>query len=360
MMEVTPRFRKQTEHVVYLKELHKRVQQRLIELPSSRLNMVKFNLFFLPAIYVSLYFLALTFSANYLLFLVFYALMGLMTVVIFCELIHELCHNNVFKSKKLNASAFMLFDLLGANSYIWRLRHLRAHHRYPNVQGWDTDIEQKGPIAVYHDEDLNEFIKYQNIYVFFLYPLFMINWALVRDFRDYFGKDRIVNKRFHIPRIEYFKLFFFKFFYLVPLILVPWHFGEVTLLQSFFGFVVLTVAGSMLAMIVLLTPHVNDGNDFPVPNEEGEFENSWFIHQLSTTNDLTTSNWFIRNFMGNFNYHLSHHFFPNISAVYAPEVTEVIKQFLKEHGLPYKSYSVRVSLRKHFQLIRRNAMALRE
>ena len=101
--------------------------------------------------------------------------MGLMAVVIFCELIHELCHHNVFKSKKLNETAFLLFDFLGANSYIWRLRHLRSHHRYPNVQGWDTDIEQKGPIAVYHDEELSDFIKYQNIYVFFLYPLFMIH-----------------------------------------------------------------------------------------------------------------------------------------------------------------------------------------
>jgi len=359
-MEAPPRYRKNIEHVIYLKELHQRVRERLNQLPPSRMNMVKFNLFFLPAIYFSLYILALTYSANYLLFLLLYALMGLMTVVIFCELIHELCHNNVFRSKKLNSAAFMLFDLLGANSYIWRLRHLRSHHRYPNVQDWDTDIEQKGPIAVYHDEDLNEFIKYQNIYVFFLYPLFMINWLLVRDFRDYFAKDRIANKRFDIPRIEYFKLFFFKILYIFLMVGVPRIYGDVTLLESFFGLVVLTVSGSMLAMIVLLTPHVNEGNEFPVPNEAGEFENSWFMHQLNTTNDLTSSNWFTRYFMGNFNYHLIHHFFPNISAVYAPEVTEVIKEFLREHDLPYKAYSIRASLWKHFQLIRRNAMAMRK
>ena len=359
-MEAAPRFRKNSNHVVYMKELHNRVQERLRELPSSRKHIVKFNLFFLPSIYFTLYLLALIFSRSYILFLTLYALMGLMAVVIFCELIHELCHNNVFRSKKLNSAAFMLFDLLGANSFIWRLRHLRSHHRYPNVKGWDTDIEQKGPISIYQDEELSDFIKYQNIYVFFLYPLFMINWLLVRDFRDYFAKDRIANKRFDIPRIEYFKLFFFKFLYLFLMVGVPHLWGEVTFWQAFLGMVVLTVTGSMLALIVLLTPHVNEGNEFPVPNEEGEFENSWFMHQLRTTNDLTSTNWFTRNFMGNFNYHLSHHFFPNISAVYAPEVTEVIKKFLIEHNLPYKSYSIRVSLWKHFQLIRRNAMAMRK
>ncbi len=112
-MEPAPRFSKKPEHVVYLKELHQKVQKRLSELPSSRKNMVKFNLFFLPAIYFGLYALAVIFSANYLVFLGLYALMGLMAVVIFCELIHELCHNNVFRSKKLNEAAFMLFDILG-------------------------------------------------------------------------------------------------------------------------------------------------------------------------------------------------------------------------------------------------------
>ena len=184
-MKASPRYKKNSVDVDYLKELNRRVQKRLSELPTSRVNKVKFNLFFLPAIYVGLYLLALQYSGNYVLFLVLYAAMGLLAVVIFCELIHELCHHNVFRSKKLNAIAFMLFDFLGANSFIWRLRHLRSHHRYPNVKGWDTDIEQKGPIAIYHDEDLHEFIKYQNIYVFFLYPLFMINWLLVRDFRGF-------------------------------------------------------------------------------------------------------------------------------------------------------------------------------
>ena len=121
----------------------------------------------------------------------------------------------------------------------------------------------------------------------------------------------------------------------------------------------LTLAGSVLAMIVLLTPHVNAENDFPVPDENRMLENSWFLHQLRTTNDIKNTNWFVRNFMGNFNYHLSHHLFPNISAVYAPEVTEVIREFLDENGLPYKSYSIKDSLAKHFQLIRSNASSMR-
>ena len=31
---------------------------------------------------------------------------------------------------------------MGANSYIWKIRHIRLHHNYPNVMGWDSDFEQ--------------------------------------------------------------------------------------------------------------------------------------------------------------------------------------------------------------------------
>ncbi len=354
-----PRYTKHETHKNLFRELQGRVSRKLEELPGSRLNLVRFNVFFLPAVYFSFYFLALHFSGNIYLFLFFYALMGLMAVVIFCELIHELCHNNVFKSRKLNALAFHLFDLLGANSYIWKWRHINSHHRYPNVKGWDTDVEQKGPIAIFPDEEYSDFIKYQNVYVFFLYPLFMLNWLLVRDFRDYFASDRIVNQNLDIPRIEYVKLFFFKFLYFFIMVGIPSILGKVSLGQALLGLLVLTIAGSVLAMIVLLTPHVNMENDFPEPDENKMFEDSWFLHQLRTTNDIDNTNWFVRNFMGNFNYHLSHHLFPNVNAVYAPEVTAVIREFLEEKGLPYKSYSIKDSLVKHFQLIKSNALSMR-
>jgi len=39
-MEAPPRYRKNIEHVIYLKELHQRVRERLNQLPPSRMNMV--------------------------------------------------------------------------------------------------------------------------------------------------------------------------------------------------------------------------------------------------------------------------------------------------------------------------------
>jgi linoleoyl-CoA desaturase len=343
-----------------LKELHSLINKKVGQLPKSRINQLKIKLFTLPLIHLGIYAFALNQIDRLWLFYISYSLMGLMTVIIFCELIHELSHNNIFIKPQHNALALKLFDLLGANSFIWQQRHLKLHHRFPNVNGWDADIEQKGPVSIFPNEEKKHITKYQHLYVFLLYPLFMINWLVIRDFRDFFSDKRLIQKTIVIPRIEYFKLFLFKFIYFFMIVGIPIIFAGFSVFQTIIGLIILTVSGSILAMIVLLTPHINSGNEFPQTDLEGKINVSWFRHQLITTNDIDNSNWYTRNVMGNFNYHVAHHLFPKISSVYAPEVTEILKSFCKEHNLPYKSYPMKVAFKKHYELIRKNAIAFHQ
>jgi linoleoyl-CoA desaturase len=113
--------------------------------------------------------------------------------------------------------------------------------------------------------------------------------------------------------------------------------------------------GSVFALLSLLTPHVNEKNQFPLPDTNGQLEVSWFEHQFITTNDVSLNNWFTRNFMGNFNFHLAHHLFPNISSVYAPEMTSEIRKYAEENGFEYRSYKLRNALYYHYKLIKANA-----
>jgi linoleoyl-CoA desaturase len=359
-METKPRHKITDRDRQLLKELHKLVTKRVQHLPNSRKKYLKIKLLILPIIYFSLYLIALTQSDKIWLFFICYSLMGIMAVIIFCELIHELCHKNIFRKAQYNSWAFHLFDLLGANSYIWQQRHMKLHHRFPNVNGWDADVEQKGPLVIFPNEQHQKIKKYQPIYAFLLYPLFMLNWLLIRDFRDYFSSNRVIRKVVKIPKLEYIKLFLFKTIYIFLIVLVPWLFFRSTLIQAIMGLLILTISGSLLAMIVLLTPHVNSSNKFPVVNSNNEFQYSWLRHQLNSTNDIKNTNWFIRNIMGNFNYHIAHHLFPKISSVYAPEITQVIKTFLLKNNLPYRSYTLSVSFKKHYELICNNANKIKE
>jgi len=324
-------------------------------LPAGRMTLLRVKVWLLPLIYTGLYVMALVSAGRPLLYYCFFSCMGFMAVIIFSGVIHELCHGNVYKKPTHNRLAYHLFDYIGANSYIWQQRHLVLHHRFPNVAGWDADVEQKGPVAIFPAEPVRRMNRFQHLYIYLLYPLFMLNWLLVRDFRDFFSSSRIIRKAVEIPAPEYLRLFLFKGGYLTMTVVLPVLLTGIPVLQALFGLLVLTVSGSMLAMLVLLTPHINTGNVFPQVDENGVIPLTWIRHQFMSVNDISTSNWFTRNVMGNFNYHLAHHILPRFSSVYAPEITAAVKAFAAEHGFPYRSYTLSDSFRKHSRLIRNNA-----
>lgn len=341
-------------------ELYKKVNERVKKLPGSRITYVKMKIFLLPVIYLGFYLAALYGSAQPAVFYSMYILMGLTMVVIFLNIIHEAAHGNIFKKEKYNSLVYHIFDFMGANSFMWRKRHLLFHHRFPDINGWDTDVEQSDLVTILPHLPLKKHQRYQHIYVFFLYPLFMLNWLLVRDFRDFFSKNRIVRKQVEISRTEYVKLILFKLFFLFMMIIVPWWLGNASLVQALVGFLLMTVFGSIMAMFVLLTAHVNSDIYFPQLDENGNVPLSWLRHQMVTTNDINGDNWIIRNVLGNFNFHLSHHLFPGVSSAYAPEITEVIRDFSKEHNLPYRSMSLGNSLKKHYRLLKSIALNIYE
>src|SRR5205085_9756021 len=110
-------------------------------------------------------------------------------------------------------------------------------------------------------------------------------------------------------------------------------------------FLIMMFIASIFAIFVLLPPHANTESVFPLPDESGKMQTSWFAHQLNCTSDVAEANWFIRFFMGCFNYHIAHHLFPSVHHVYYPEVTKVIEQFAAKNNLPYRKFPLIKSLK---------------
>jgi len=348
----TPHYIKEAEADRHFKAMREQVSQLMRSLPGSRKYIIRFKAFLLPVLFFGTYNIAL-FQTSYLLFCVAYILLGLMLVIIFLNLIHEASHNNLFRGRKHNRRFMMLFDMIGANSYMWNKRHVILHHNYTNVEGWDSDIEKSKFLKV-HPLDSKKSVPHYHHLLIFLYPLFITNWFLLRDFKDFFNPNMIVRKLGTPPRIEYLKLFFFKFLFLgylviIPALLTPFHWWQAALAL----FMMLLSAG-LFALMVLLPPHVNTSNQFPIVSGDMKLQQSWFMHQLNTTNDVTTSNWFTRYVMANCNFHLAHHLFPNISHVYAKEVTDTIRKYAQREGLNYRAYPLFNTFRNHYRLIRSN------
>jgi len=150
-----------------------------------------------------------------------YFFFGCSIVFNFLNIIHDAVHNTLFRRKWINALYVYLLDLLGANSYSWKVRHIRLHHNYPNVMGWDSDFEQSPMARIFPHGSYSKIHKYQHLYLPVLYLLFLFNWLLVRDFRDFFNRNSLVSKVTTIPAKEYIKLFIFKATYLFYIFILP-------------------------------------------------------------------------------------------------------------------------------------------
>lgn len=336
--------------------LQKQVDQLVKKLYPQKQKVVKYKLFLFPFLYISAYVLLLAGGKNPFIFFSSYILLGFFLLLNFLNLIHDAVHGVTFKKHK-NWNNFFLyfFDLLGANSYIWKIRHLRLHHAFPNVMGWDSDLEQSPLVRIFPHSSRKRIQKYQHLYLPFLYPLYLFNWLLVRDFKDYFFKSRAVHRVARIPRNEYVKLFLFKALFFGYIIVIPKFVLDVSWALALVGFGSFMLTASILSLVVLLSPHASIHSEFPQRNPEGELPHTWFMHQLICTNDVSNDNFFIRFFMASFNYHIAHHLFPYVHHSYYPEITHLIAHFSVKHGLPYRKHSLRKSLLNHYALLKRNA-----
>lgn len=343
-------------HESIFQQLRQDVNTLVAQLEPKRKRSIMLKALLFPILYILIYTSLLVWGNNPAVLYACYFGLGILLVVIFLNIIHDAVHGSIFRSKRLNEWYVYLFDLMGANSYTWRMRHVRFHHNYPNVCGWDTDIEQSKLARIFPTDKLLGVHRYQHIYLPLLYSLYLLNWLLIRDFRDFFDKRRTIRKLTTIPRQEYVKLFLFKAVFLFYLIVLPGWALSIGWGKVIIGFLIMMFTASLFSLIVLLSPHANTHSEFPLPDEKNQLPYNWMMHMLRTTNDVQSDNWFTRFWMGCFNFHVVHHLFPNINHVYYPEVTAMLRQYAARYDLPYKAFPLGTSLKHHYQLLKRNGV----
>lgn len=346
-------FPQNIEDRLKLKEIRTAVRYEIIKSPNKAIRHAQIRAITFPVSYFITYLSALYFHDIILVYILHYCLMGLLLICIFLNLIHDLVHRALFKSRRINSIMLRIFDLIGANSFIWKIRHC-AHHRYNNISGADADIEQASLIRIYPHDQKRWFHSIQHRMIFLLYPLYLINWVFVRDFKDFFKKDQVVTQYRTIPRQEYFKLFIFKGIFITYTVIIPVYIGVPVVWALWGVFIMLLVAGTF-SLAILLTPHVNITNAYPLPNEVGELPSSWIEHQFNTTNDVKVHS-VISKFFGNFNHHIAHHIFPRLASVHLPIATKVIMKYAGKFELNYRSYTLKEALVHHYKLIKSNAI----
>lgn len=275
------------------------------------------------------------FSASYFQLYFSYIVIGSLSIFVALNIAHDAAHNTFSKHRKVNEILLYTFDLLGANGYMWRLKHVYSHHPHVNIPNMDGDIKQSNLVRIFPNAPFLRLHQYQYLYMPFLYLLYTLVWLLFRDFRDFFNTDISGKPNIKHHWTQFLRLFLGKSFYIsnlliLPTLLLPFSFSEVLL-----GFVLMNFTASMTVAMALISAHVGEESVYPQPDENGLMPSSWVLHQIATTTDFATKSPIITHLFGGFNHHVVHHLFPNICHIHYPELTKIVKTTCAEFGIKY-------------------------
>lgn len=280
---------------------------------------------------------------------------GLFSAFIGLNVCHDAIHGTISKNKHVNKALSMLFNIVGANAYMWSIMHNVVHHTYTNIEGHDEDIESVPFLRLSPHKPLKKVHRYQHWFAFPLYGFASISWVFGKDYVKFFKPEiggSWKNKKH--PRVEYFNLFFFKALYytlflVIPLVVIsaPWW---VILLGFFLSHL---LEGYTLAITFMLA-HVVEETQFPLPDQKGKVENAWAVHQLVTTANFACDSKFVSFVCGGLNFQVEHHLFPKICHVHYPALRNIVKQTAEEYNLPYNEQPTYMgAIRSHLRFLKR-------
>lgn len=248
--------------------------------------------------------------------------------------------------------------ILAGNVYNWQVQHNVLHHTYTNIPGHDEDLDAGRIIRFTKEAKWSSFHKFQHYYSIFLYGLLTFNWALTTDFKQMsqYLKRKLSYGEPKSSKILWTTLVITKIIYFSIWIAIPMIIG-VSWWKVLFGFFVMHYTAGLILSIVFQLAHVIEDTSNPLPNEEGEMENTWAIHQLFTTVNFAPKNFIVNWYTGGLNHQIEHHLFPNICHVHYNKISQFVKEAAQEANLPYYEYkSMRAAVIAHFKHLKELGM----
>ncbi|HSF88797.1 MAG TPA: fatty acid desaturase, partial [Saprospiraceae bacterium] len=130
--------------------------------------------------------------------------MGLGTAGIGMSVMHDAVHGSYSRKEWVNKMFGSSMYLLGSNVFNWKVQHNILHHTNTNIDGFDGDIDSKGPIRLSHSAPYKKFHRYQHFHAFFFYGLMTLS-KLVQDFTQLaeYNKSGITRQLKRSPVAEY-------------------------------------------------------------------------------------------------------------------------------------------------------------
>ena len=352
MINTAPTFAKQ-DNLKFFKTLNSRVNNYFKEnnIPKTGNWKIHLKTIILFSIFLAPYFLILTIDMSIWLQLLLNVLMGIGMAGIGMNVMHDGNHGAYSSKSWINKFMGGSIYVLAGNVYNWQVQHNVLHHTYTNILGHDEDLEAGRIIRFTKNAEWFRFHKFQHYYSFILYGLLTFNWSLTTDFKQMRGylKRKLSYGEPQSPTKLWTVLVITKIIYAMIWVVLPILFG-VTWWKVLLGFFVMHYAAGIILSVVFQLAHVVEETANPIPNEDGEMENTWAIHQLYTTANFAPKNKIVNWFTGGLNHQIEHHLYPHISHIHYGKIAEIVKETAKECNLPYHEFkTMRSAVIAHYR-----------
>lgn len=250
---------------------------------------------------------------------------------------HDAGHRQVARSRRANyLLGTMCTDLIIGFSFSWWVDKHRKHHAYPNHEGRDPDIGSKA-IAFYPAAAVGRrgftltILRYQAPIVALALPFqsFGMRIASVRA---------ALSSRTWRRRVELAVLLANLCLYLsvVFLVLSPW---------QAIGFVLLHQGVMGAYFGVLFAP-----NHKGMPRTRGTVPADFFTRQVTASRNVQHG-LIVDTLFGGLNYQIEHHLFPSMPRPFLKKAAPLVRQFCREHDVPYVEMTVVRSYRQAFDYL---------
>jgi len=335
---LTPKFATPSHSSLH-NELKKRVQQYFDEkgiLATGNRNLFIKALSMIVAL-VLVYVHLIFFTPVWYLAIFECVLMGGLVAGIGFNVMHDGSHGSFSNKKLLNKIAATSINLLGADHFMWNMKHNMIHHSYTNVAGVDDDIEIGVFMRMAPTQKRLKMHKFQHFYFWFLYMLLYMFWMFFTDYKKYFTQKigSIRLKKMSIKNHLTFwsvKVYHTAAFIVIPIMMLGW-------LNWLVGFLVMSMVAGFTLSIVFQLAHTVEHTAFPLADEtSNKLPDEFAAHQIKTTANFATKNKLISWLVGGLNFQIEHHLFPKISHVHYPAISEIVKNVCRDYQLQYIEY----------------------
>lgn len=265
-------------------------------------------------------------------------LLGVNISLIGFNVMHEGGHQSFSKHAWVNTLSSYFLNVLGGNSYYWKIKHNVNHHTYTNIEGMDSDIDVKPFMRLHEGQPRHIYHRFQHIYWVVLYGISYLAWIFYEDFQKYVsGKVSVNSVKKRIAIKEHFVFWITKITYILVYIVIP---GLVVgWLPWLVGFLTITIVCGLVISIVFQLAHVVEGTTFHVPQaDEGKSRHEWALHQLASTSNFGTSSRSLHWLLGGLNFQIEHHLFPRVSHIHYPAISAIVKEMCRDSGVVYHEH----------------------